>query len=210
MSEEKTLGDLTKVLLRRATSDMAGLPRRVLLNTAYWAGYASSQWYSGRARGRRALPSALSIIHGSADRRERRGTVARVNLFMVKPWAGERFIERFLGSYVTELQFLDGFCQAILARDQQNPDLYVGVTLWESLAQAEKAPDLPEDIEHSVVMPSKALDIVGRWFSAAWDGVERRDRERRTGQDRRQLQDRRQGMPVNRSGLRRRESGDIK
>lgn len=200
MREERTLGDLTKALVRRAAGDMVGLPRRVLVNTAYWAGYASSQWHFGRTRGRRALPSAVSIIAGRREGRERRGTVARVNLFMVKPWTGERFIERFLGSYVSELQFLDGFCQAILARDQQNPDLYAGLTLWETLAQAEKAPDLPEDIEHSLVMRAKVLDIVGRWFSAAWDGVERRHRERRIGQDRRQRPDRRQAMAVDRSG----------
>ncbi len=114
--------------------------------------------------------------------------VACVNFLLGQPWTGERLIERFVNGYVAQLQSLDGFQEALLARDQRNPDLYVAMTLWESLAQAQSAPELSEDIQQLLVTRSTAgvHEIVGRTFRSGWDGIERRRGERRSGQDRRQ------------------------
>lgn len=185
MNEERLLGGLKKVWFKRAASDLGDLPRRALVGTAYWVGYASTHWTRGRNRRLRSLPPAVAIINGR-EVLEQAGTVACITILTVQPWAGDLLIERFLNGYAAQLQLLDGFRQALIARDRSNPDLYVAMTLWDSPAQAEGAPELPEHMQQFILIRSKMLEIVGRTFRSSWDGVERRRTERRTGRDRRQ------------------------
>ena len=125
------------------------------------------------------------MTDGGRDRRERAGAVTCANLLMMRRWTGNLFIERFLSGYVAQLQSLDGFREVFLARDQRNPDLYVATTLWDSLAQAQAAPDLPEDIQQLLIGRSitSMQEIVGRWFRPRWNGIERRGRARRGERD---------------------------
>lgn len=185
MSEERTLTGLKKVWFKRAASDLGDLSRRALVGTAYWAGYASTPWHRGRNRRLRSLPPALSIIAGR-EAIERTGSVACITILTVQPWAGDLLVERFLNGYAAQLQFLDGFRQAIIARDESNPDLYVAMTLWDSKAQAQAAPELPEQMQQFILIRSKVLEIVGRTSCSTWGGTERRRGERRSGLDRRQ------------------------
>lgn len=187
MSQDTMLGNTKKVWLKRAANDLGDLPRRALVGTAYWAGYASTQWQRGRNRIRRSLPPALGVIDGGREALERTGTVACITILTVQAWAGELLTERFLNGYAAQLQFLDGFRQAILARDQSNPDLYVAMTLWDDPAQAQAAPELPEHMQQFILIRSKIVEIVGRRGRPGWDGIERRRTERRTGGDRRQV-----------------------
>ena len=187
MSEDRIDGNSKKVWLKRATSDIGDLPRRALVGTAYWAGYASTQWQRGRIRVRRSLPPALAVIDGGREALGRTGSVACITILTVQPWAGELLTERFLNGYVAELQSLDGFRQAVLARDQSNPDLYVAMTLWDNPAQAQAAPELPEHMQQFILIRSKVVEIVGRRSRPGWEGIERRRIERRMGGDRRQV-----------------------
>lgn len=192
MSEEKTLGSLTKVRLlvpvwlQRAASDLGYLPRRALVGTAYWAGYASTHWHLGRARRRRLLPPALVPTDGGQETLERVDTVACVNFLMGGAETEELLVQRFLNGYAVQLQSLDGFQQAVLARDQRSPDLYVAMTLWDTLPQAQSAPELPKEVQDlRIITSTKVLRIVGRRSRPNWRGIERRPGERRSGRTRR-------------------------
>ncbi|MFQ5989468.1 MAG: antibiotic biosynthesis monooxygenase [Candidatus Methylomirabilales bacterium] len=187
MSEVRVLGGSRKDWFKRRASDLGELPRRALVGTAYWAGYVSTNWNLGRNRVRRSLPPALGVIDGDPPAVERAGTAACITILTVQPWASDLLVERFLIGYAAELQSADGFRQAILARDQSNPDLYVAMTLWDSPGQAQAAPELPEDMQHFVLIRSKLLEVVGRRFRSTWDGIDRRRKERRAGVDRRQV-----------------------
>ncbi|MFQ5840068.1 MAG: hypothetical protein ACE5HK_05050 [Candidatus Methylomirabilales bacterium] len=188
MSEEKTFGSLTKVRLlvppwlKRVARDIGDLPQRVLLGTAYWAGYASTNWHLGRARGRRSLPPAAGGQDGGWEIPCGVGTVACVDRLMARPWAGELVVERFLNDYVTQLKSVGGFRQALLAQERQNPDIYLALTIWDSVDQAQSAPELPEDVQELLISRSATLhEIVGSKPRPSWDGM-----DRRSGKDRRQ------------------------
>ncbi len=186
MREESTLGGLTKAWVKRATNNVGDLPHQALVGSAHWAGCASTYWHLGRGRRQRALSPALAVIDGGREAPEQRGAIACINIFAVEPWTGDLLIERFLNTHATQLQFLDGFRQAILAPPQSNPDVYIAVTFWDSPAQAQAAPELPEDMQELILVRSRMLEIVGRKFRPRWDGIERRRTERRMGVDRRQ------------------------
>jgi len=185
MSEERISDNSKKMWFKRAASDLGDLSRRALVGTAYWAGYASTPWQRGRNRRLKSLPPARAIIN---DREvlKQEGTVACITILTVQPWAGDLLVDRFLNGYAAQLQLLGGFRQAVIARDHSNRDLYVAMTLWDSPAQAQAAPELPEHMQQFILIRSKVLEIMGRRFRSTWDGVERRRTERRRGRDRRQ------------------------
>ena len=169
MSEGRIRGSLTKVRLlvpvwlKRAASEIGELPRRALTGTAYWAGYASTHWQLGRTRSQRSLPPGPEPTDGDQEDLERLDTVASVNFLMGPAGTEELLMDRFLNGYAPQLQTLDGFQQAILARDQRSPDLYVVMTLWDSLTEAQSAPELPKDVQDlRIITSTKVLKIVGR------------------------------------------------
>ncbi|MFQ5657122.1 MAG: antibiotic biosynthesis monooxygenase family protein [Candidatus Methylomirabilales bacterium] len=180
MSEGRIRGSLTKVRLlipvwlkraaseigvlrRRAFIELGDLPRRALAGTAYWAGYASNHWHLGRAHRRRSLPPGPDPSDGDREDLERLDTVACVNFLMGPAGTEELLVDLFLNGYALHLQTLDGFQQAVLARDQRSPDLYVVMTLWDSLAAAQAAPELPKDVQDlRIITSTKVLKIVGR------------------------------------------------
>ncbi len=185
MSEVRVLGGSRKDWFKRRASNLGDLPRRALVGTAYWAGYVSTNWHLGRNRVRRSLPPALGVIDGDPVVTGQTGTAACITILTVQPWASDLLVERFLIGYAAKLQSADGFRQAVLARDQSNPDLYVAMTLWDSPGQAQAAPELPDDMQHFVLIRSKLLEVVGRKLRSTWDGIDRRRRDRRSGRDRR-------------------------
>ena len=185
MSEGRIRGSLTKVRLlvpvwlKRAASEIGHLPRRALAGTAYWAGYASTHWHLGRVRSQRSLPPAPEPTDGDREDLERLDTVACVNFLMGPAGTEELLMDRFLNGYAPQLQTLDGFQQAVLARDQRSPDLYVVMTLWDSLAGAQSAPELPKDVQDLRILTStKVLKIVGRRSRKSGRSVRRSVRDR--------------------------------
>lgn len=178
MSEGRIRGNLTKVRLlvpvwlKRAASEIGDLPRRALEGTAYWAGYASTHWHLGWARGRASLPPAPMPTDGDREALGEVGTVACVHFLRVQPWTEALLIQQFVSSYAAQLQALVGFRQAILARDKRNPDLYVAMTLWDSLTQAQSAPELPKGVQDLRIMTStKVLEIVGQFRPSLAEAV---------------------------------------
>jgi len=80
--------------------------------------------------------------------------IARVWKGITRPGQGETYLEHLRSSVVPELQQIDGFSGVEVMRGRDNPEEFVVITTWRSMAAISRFAG--EDATRAVVAPAAA------------------------------------------------------